>query len=177
MSEKSLLIAFIEADEKGTGLLDVAGLGNALRHIGLTGEKRERFCKLLADKLQDKAKESEGSIRKHGDSRSPVLSFPEWYDIVSKTHVTDGLGSVHNFFIGLVIKLAVRSENQVGLPFPSPLGLSRERARAIRTSLARKKETKDRPQPSTRRTTRVALAETQANRRGALQPGGCPAQA
>ena len=134
MSEQSLLVAFSEADEKGAGQLDSAGLGRAVRHLGLAGAKKEQFCKLLADKLQQKAKESEGVLsprkKRRGESGSPLLSFPEWYDIVTSMHVTDGLGSVHNYFTGLIITLAVRSENQVGrasppcfpfrFPFPPP---------------------------------------------------------
>jgi len=94
-SEAALLAIFVKADGNNTGLLNVLELQTFVRNIGLTPERMEEVFKHIEE------------------NSSHTISFHEWYDIVRKVAVPDGLSSTHCFLYALLIRPFLACERRL----------------------------------------------------------------
>ena len=93
-SEHALLGLFITADIDESGDLDKAELLDAVRHSGFDDTQLEHLSDLLAEK------------------NITHVTFPDWYDIVERVCVSDGLAAHHSCCVSLLVRMFLRFERR-----------------------------------------------------------------
>jgi hypothetical protein len=95
-SVKNMLGVFTEADKNNNGLLDEEETIDAIARLGVHSADTHMITQYVSEALKDK----------------DDLNFLDWYEIVDKLSVSDGLASHHNVMISTIVNFFARREHE-----------------------------------------------------------------